>query len=370
MNKDGLGDRLKRADLARSPVWARLRLLWSGGIRQRVTILGLAFSLVIILVGLAAFLSANNLLFLLLALLISTFLISGVFSRLGLYRLDLAFTLPEHIAAKQPVIARVKVVNGKSWMSSFSIHLRAESQNVMALPLYYPVIAGGATHESSVKMEFPHRGLYRDNRFFFSTSFPFGFTERRLPIPLGGEIVVYPSIQPKPEWEDLIRNLEGELSAHRRGRGDDFYRLRPYEHGESARRVDWKSTSHTGRLQVREFTQHEDPQVHLTLDLERRGEGFDAWFEESIEGCAYLAWNLTQRGTRVRLRTQRVDLRAPEDGDIYTILRYLALVEPIVPGSTDANLSTPPDGAQPLEVIFRRDSALLATRSANASSNR
>ena len=350
-----LGDLLKRADLAGSPLWARLRHFWSGGIRQRVTLLGLAFSLVIILVGLAAFLSANNLLFLLLALLISTFLISGVFSRLGLYRLDLAFTLPEHIAAKQPIMARIKVVNNKTWMSSFSIHLRAESTEQMPLSLYYPVIAAGATHESSVKVEFPHRGLFRDNRFFFTTAFPFGFTERRLPVSLGGEVVVYPSIQPKPEWEDLFRKLEGELTAHRRGRGDDFYRLRPYEYGESARRVDWKSTAHTGSLQVREFTQTQDPLVQLTLDLERRGEGFDAWFEHAIEGCAFLAWNLSQRGARIRLRTQRVDLSTPGDGDIYTILKYLALVVPLVPGSTDSSITGSTEDAPPLEVKFRRD---------------
>lgn len=357
MTTTGLGDRLKRADLAGSPIWARLRHFWSGGIRQRVTMLGLAFSLVIILVGLAAFLSANNLLFLLLALLISTFLISGVFSRLGLYRLDLAFTLPEHIAAKQPIVARVKVVNGKRWMSSFSIHLRAESKEQMPLSLYYPVIAAGAAHESSVNVEFPHRGLFRDNRFFFSTSFPFGFTERRLPVSLGGEVVVYPSIQAKPEWEDLFRKLEGELSAHRRGRGDDFYRLRPYEYGESARRVDWKSTAHTGLLQVREFTQSQDPLVQLTLDLERWGDDFDAWFEHAIEGCAYLAWSLSQRGARIRLRTQRVDLRTPEDGDVYTVLRYLALVEPLVPGSADSNFSHTSDDAPPLEVLFCRPSS-------------
>lgn len=350
-----LGDLLKRADLAGSPFWARLRHFLSGGIRQRVTMLGLTFSFVIILVGLAAFLSANNLLFLLLALLISTFLISGVFSRLGLYRLHLAFTLPEHIAAKQPIVARVKVVNNKTWMSSFSIHLRAESTEQMPLSLYYPVIAAGATHESSVKVEFPHRGLFRDNRFFFTTAFPFGFTERRLPVSLGGEVVVYPSIQPKPEWEDLFRKLEGELTAHRRGRGDDFYRLRPYEYGESARRVDWKSTAHTGSLQVREFTQTQDPLVQLTLDLERRGDDFDAWFEHAIEGCAFLAWNLSQRGARIRLRTQRVDLSTPADGDVYTILKYLALVEPLVPGSTESSTTGSTEDAPPLEVTFRRD---------------
>ena len=366
MSNVGLGERIKRADLSSSPVWARLRTMWSGGIRQRVTRLGLAFSMVIIVVGLAAFVSANNLLFLLLALLISTFLISGVISRLGLYRLDLGFTLPEHVAAKQPMMARVKVSNGKRWMASFSIHLRADGRDLMPMPLYYPVIAAGASHESSVRVEFPRRGLYRDNRFFFSTSFPFGFTERRLPVPLGGEIVVYPSIQPQPEWDELFRKLEGEMSAQRRGRGDDFYRLRPYEHGESARRVDWKSTAHTGTLQVREFTQSQDPLVQLTLDLERAGENFDAWFESSVEGCAYLAWHLTQRGARVRLHTQKVDLRIPEDGDVYTILRYLALVEPLAPGASDAHFSPATDDATPLDVLFRRPRAVGAVGAAGA----
>lgn len=352
MKRDGFGDRIKSADLAGSPIWARLRLLWSGGIRQRVTKLGLAFSFVIILVGVAAFVSANNLMFLLLALLISTFLVSGVFSRLCLYRLDLTFSLPEHIAARQPIPARVSVINAKTWMSSFSIHLRAQNQQLMPVPLYYAVIAAGASHDSTVQVEFPRRGLYRENRFYFSTSFPFGFTERRLPMPLGGEIVVYPSVQPKAGFEDLLRRLEGELTVPRPGRGDDFYRLRPYEHGEGTRRVDWKSTAHTGSLQVREFTQREDPVVQLDLDLERQGPDFDAWFEEAIESCAYLAWHLSQRGARLRLRTQRVDLRVPEDGDVYTILKYLALVEPLAPGSSEPGFFAT-ENASPLHVILR-----------------
>ena len=38
-----------------------------------------------------------------------------------------------------------------------------------------------------------------------------------------------------------------------RGRGHDFYRIRPYETLESARHVDWKATAHTRDLQVREY---------------------------------------------------------------------------------------------------------------------
>ena len=111
---------------------------------------------------------------------------------------------------------------------------------------------------------------------------------------------------------------------------------------------------------MREFTQREEPLVQLTLDIERRGEGFEAWFEAAIEGCAYLTWNLTQRGARVRLRTQRIDLRIPEDGDVYTVLRYLALVEPLAPGSAKSDLFADNHEASPLEVLLRRRSTAVA----------
>ena len=57
-------------------------------------------------VGLAAFVSGNNLLFLLFAALLATMLISGFVSRLGLAGLELNLELPEHVAARRPVRGR------------------------------------------------------------------------------------------------------------------------------------------------------------------------------------------------------------------------------------------------------------------------
>ena len=87
-------------------IWNRIREAFEEGVHQQITRLGLVFISTIVLVGLAAFGSANNLLFLLFAVLLSALLVSGLVSRLGLAGLELDLKLPEHVAARRPVRAR------------------------------------------------------------------------------------------------------------------------------------------------------------------------------------------------------------------------------------------------------------------------
>lgn len=306
-------------------LWRRFKLALESGVNQKVTRIGLLFTLSCILVALAAFSSANNLLFLILAAMLATLMISGLVSRLSLSGLALEILMPEHICAGRKLIGRVIVRNEKRWMSSFSIHLAGYGQNTMASALYFAVIPGGVTVDKPVEFYFERRGSYKENSFRFSTRFPFGFAERRHNIVLTREVLVYPSIDPQPGFEDLYITLSGDIESYFRGLGTDFYRIRPYEALESARHVDWKATAHTGNLQVREFAREQEMSVEFFLDLDTEDL---AWFESSIQCCAYLLWTLAMKGTRIRLCTQRQDLRIPEEGDVYTILRYLATVLP------------------------------------------
>jgi hypothetical protein len=86
--------------------WRRIRESFEESMRQQITALGFVFTLIVVMVGLAAFVSANNLLFLLLAALLSTLLISGFVSRLGLAGLELDIELPAHVVAKRDVPAK------------------------------------------------------------------------------------------------------------------------------------------------------------------------------------------------------------------------------------------------------------------------
>lgn len=294
-------------------------------IRYRITASGYLFGVALVLVGVAAVASANNLLFLILAAMLATLLISGFVSRLGLAGLELELVLPEHIAARQRVTSRLRLRNLK-WFPSFAITLSCQpgaAARIFDQEIVFPVISGRTTIEVDAPAAFPKRGLHRENLFLISTRFPFGFVERKAMVPIRSEVVIYPSLEESDMGEDLLAGLRGDLQLDQRGFGSDFYRLRPYEYRESARNLDWKSSAHTGELQVREFSREERSTVDIYFDL-RYPDG-DA-FEAAVQTCAYLVWKLSGESARIRFRTQRDDLMFPDQSDLYEILRLLALI--------------------------------------------
>jgi len=309
-------------------------------VRYRITRGGLLFSLAIILVAVSAAVSANNLLFLIVAAMVSTLLMSGFISRLCLAGLELDLLLPEHIAAGRVSRAKLYVRNLKGWMPSFSIHVTGvperpaaglggggEQPAILTAPIYFPVIPGGAVLEENVDVRFARRGAHRQNSFALTTRFPFGFLDKSARVTLRREVIVYPSIEPQPGFAELLSAIVGEIETHIVGLGRDFYRIRPYEAFESARHLDWKASAHTGELQIREFAREQEPAVEIFLDRNVPPD-LEAWFERAIECCAFLAWSLWQMGAGIRFRSQQFDIRVPEAGDVYSILKFLALVYP------------------------------------------
>jgi len=321
-------------------LWARLREALTRRIRYKITRGGALFILAIVLVGLSAIASANNLLFLILAAMLATLLVSGFVSRLCLAALQLDFLVPEHIPAGRSVPGKLYVRNQKWLMPSFSIRvegIRHPNSPTLKSGVYFPLIAGGATLEENIEVRFPKRGVYRQNSFAFLTSFPFGFLEKSARVTLGREMIVYPSIDPWPGFEDLLSGIAGEIETHYRGLGRDFYRIRPYEALESARHLDWKASAHTGALQVREFAREQERTVEMFLDRDIPPH-LDAWFEHAVDCCAFLAWRLSSQGASIHFRSNGYELRQPEEGDIYTILKYLALVYPLKASAPEAPL--------------------------------
>ena len=335
-------------------LFSRVKSLLRSGVHQRLTGAGWLYAAAMLLVGLAAVGSANNLLFLILAVMLSALLISGFASRLSLAGLELDLVLPEHVSARQKLFGRIFVRNHKSWLPSFSIHLAGSPPSAVSSSVYFPVIPGGTTLEETVEVAFGRRGLYRENSFLFSSRFPFGFTERRAHVTLRRDVLVYPCMAVQPGFDELVTGLRGEMQAHYRGRGGEFYRIRPYEPFESARHVDWKATAHTGELQVREFAREQEHLLEIFLDLETP-EALHDWFERAVECCAFLAWWVAERASRLRFRTQEADLFLPEETDVYGILKYLALVAPL-----DSRQTPPPDDDTSYQLVFTADSKRMA----------
>jgi uncharacterized protein (DUF58 family) len=331
--------------------YKQFKASWAQEFRQKITRAGMLYYSTLAVIGTGAVLSANNLLFLILAAMLATLLVSGFISKLGLAGLELDLVLPEHISAKRKVRAGIRLKNLKTWIPSFSIHLAGVAESGLESILYFPVVPGGAALEESVELYFSRRGTQRERSFQFSTRFPFGFSERRELVTARRDILVYPCLDPQPGFESLLASVSGEMEALRRGAGHDFYRIRPYEALESARHVDWKATAHTGNLQVREFAREQDRRVVIYFDLDIPVE-LDSWFESAVDCAAFLAFHLSARDAQIRFRTQEMDLTLPDEGDIYSILRYLALVSPLKGKLATAPPAADPNDAHSFQIIF------------------
>jgi len=297
----------------------------------RVTGGGAAFVAALGLTAVGAYQTGNNGLLLVVAALAAGLLISGLLGRLSLAGLEVDCVAPEHVFAGRAFPAQMRVRNLKWVMPSFSIRVdgvREAGGARFESAVYFPLIPAGATIEQTVEARFAGRGAYRENGFAFSTAFPFGFLRRTARVTLLRETLVYPPLDPLPGFERMLPAIAEEMEAHYRGLGRDFHRIRPYEAFESARHVDWKATAHTGALQVREFERERERMVELFLDRDLPP-GLEAWFETAIQCCAILAWRLAAEGASVHFRSNGFSLRQPEEGDIYGILRYLALVYPL-----------------------------------------
>src|SRR3979490_2459009 len=124
------------------------------GVKYRVTRGGFLFILAVTLIATAAVASANNLLFLVVATMLSVLLISGLVSRLGLAGLELDFAVPEHVSVGPAVAATLAVRNSKLGMPSFSVHVAgvvddasAGAPPILTSAVYFPVIPGRAMLE-------------------------------------------------------------------------------------------------------------------------------------------------------------------------------------------------------------------------------
>ncbi len=305
----------------------------------------------IVLVALAAINTGNNLLFLILATLIATILMSGILSSITLAGVELRLDLPEHIFAGQPVTAFVELQNQKLTLPSFSLRvegvekkvsrtgiIKRQSAALLETPVYFPYLPRQESVKQRVPLSFPKRGLYRQDAFRIVTRFPFGFLQKARRLDLATEALVYPAVAATPEFLDVFPGIEGALESHSKGRGQDLYALRSYLPNDSVRHVHWKASARTGSLMVREFARDDDCRVLLVFDPHSYAANPAADqatvqnFERAVTLCAALAWTFYERNALLQFRTVNLDApAAPAADNIFPILRHLATVEPLLP---------------------------------------
>ena len=334
------------------PVLARrTRLRWIGyKMEYRVSREGWIYILGIFLVAVAALNTGNNLLFLILATLISIILMSGILSSITLSGIEMRLQLPEHIFAGQQVRTLVELQNEKLTLPSFSLRVEAvrgkNSSNAAMLetPIYFPYVPKHDRVQQNVPMTFPRRGVYRQEAFRVVTRFPFGFLQKARRMDLKSEALVYPSVEPTRDFFEILPGMQGALESLAKGRGQDLYALRDYLPRDSSRHVHWKASARLGSLMVREFTREDDCRVVLVLDPHMPAsievKEADARFERAVTMCAALAWHFYERNAVLQFRTAGFETPLVEaDEIVFDILRHLATAKPCPPDPNRALLT-------------------------------
>ncbi len=325
----------------------RTPLRWIGyKIEYKITREGWVYFAGLLLVALAALNTGNNLLFLILASLIALILMSGIVSSVTLSGVEMRLAFPEHIFAGQQVRAQVELENQKLTLPSFALRVEAVQEKgthaaaILEKPVYFPYLPKQDKIREAVPVTFQRRGIYRQNVFRIVTRFPFGFLQKSRRLDLKAEALVYPSVEPTTDYIEILPVLQGALESVTKGRGQDLYALRDYVHTDSARLVHWKATARSGSLMVREFTREEDARVLLVLDphsaAAEKAVGsaseVSERFERAVTLCANLAWHFYRSNSFLQFRSAGVETPlAPAEQNIFTILRHLALAQPLPP---------------------------------------
>lgn len=350
--------------LARRVVASRVR----EAMDYDVTRAGMIYILISVVIGIAAINTGNNLLYVVVAALLSAILVSGVASAMVLRGLDLDVLLPEHVFAARPMLARLLLRNTSSWLPSFSVRVvpakrkkssnahweweastfawppnRAPQKQWLRLPdrrlrrvreeeakpilqesVYFPFLAPEQELRADLEVRFPMRGRYCEKNFGLATRFPFAFLMKTRRINLAREVIVYPAVASTEQFLEVLPMVTGEFEAFVRGRGNDLYLIREYMPDDSARHVDWKATARTGALKVREFSREDERKLRIVFDNPAPGVLPPAAYERAVCLAASLGWHFHHEDVDVSFVAPGLE---PTE-DVFAFLRYLALVEP------------------------------------------
>jgi uncharacterized protein (DUF58 family) len=274
--------------------------------------------------GFAAINTGNNLLYLLLSMLLGLIVVSGVLSEQVIRGLRLSLVRPEEVVASRAALFGAMLVNGKRWVSSYSITIEILRAGRSPRLVYVPRLAPGEECLFTWEETLPRRGRQRLAGLRVTTLFPFGLFLKAGQIVLDTEVIVYPAIAPVP-GRILQVTGAGATTDRRLGRGSDLYDLREYRWGDDPRLIHWRSSAKTGSLTVRELEAETTRDARIVLEPIGGG----GRLEPGLSEAASLARHLIRSGASVGLSGPGVQVsigsgRAHER----TILTALALYEP------------------------------------------
>jgi uncharacterized protein (DUF58 family) len=171
---------------------------------------------------------------------------------------------------------------------------------------FFPRVQRHSTLHYRINCEL--RGLHTVGPLVVRTSYPLGIATASRTLPdTTTQILVYPSafsITDLPLFGGGRWPTAGAKAVSRAGGNDEFFAVREYREGDSARHIHWPATARRGKLVVREHEYLHATDVMLALDLRRDaqfGRGKHSTLEYMVKIAASIAHFALEHGHGVGL---------------------------------------------------------------------
>jgi uncharacterized protein (DUF58 family) len=282
-------------------------------------------------VGFAAINTGNNLLYLLLGMLLSMIVVSGVLSELSLRELTVVRRLPPRAQVARPHLVEIEVFNHKRRIPSYAIEVEDLRAGQPAdKRCFFLKISPRSAQVAAYRRTPARRGRDRHVGFRVATRFPFGLFEKSRELNAEGDLIIYPAVDAVVLPSNLAGDRMGGNSALGRGSGDEILSLRLMREGDDPRDIYWRKS--VEQMIVRERAREVRRDVSYAIDSSHPGrvpdEEWTARFERRIRDVASRAVAHIKRGDGVTVRTRGGErVRATTAVGADPVLRFLALLE-------------------------------------------
>jgi len=310
----------------------------------RITTVGLWYVLFTVLVAIAATNTGNNALYMVLALMFSLLIVSGVASRENVRGLAAEIDPPGEVFANRPFAVGFRL---KSRALVFPRWFLLFTLSRSGSPLLIPYLPRRGKSVGQLELMVGSRGFHRFPYVHVSSLFPFGFFRKGVRYRVDFEVLVFPELFPAGGSRPQESEQAGDDASRRGGWGHDLYALRAFRRGDDPRGIHWKQTARTGEMIFTERTAERSRRLSIVFDNavgELREAAEQSRFERLVSEAATIAVDHLARGYEVELVTREGSLGfASGPRQRLAVLEALALIqarprtaEPLVSGDSRA----------------------------------
>ena len=247
-------------------------------------------------IGTAAYNTANNILFITLALLLACLILSGLLSWLNLARVSwrLEAVAPWRVGTSSEVGLELR--NAKRLLPTYGLWFNVAStshREGTRLALRDRLDALGGTARLSWVFQPVRRGRETIELTAVGSLFPFGFLRKVMGSELRRTVIVWPA--------PIAYRRQGVTTAtHPRtgervalvGQSGDLFALRPYAQGDSHRLIHWKASARLRKMMVRQFSSESQDGYSIWLQTDPGRWTSPAQFERLCSFVVTLAEDL------------------------------------------------------------------------------